>query len=74
MVVAWFLGTIGEQQLHRLSSNAFTRKDFIDAEVEAWKGGSLAVWWMAGRECQCPQQIGCIWEKKGEVLQNNETM
>jgi len=49
------LGAIGEQQLHRLSSNAFTRKDFIEAEVEAWNAVSSD--WMYTRE------IGAVLQK-----------
>lgn len=61
MVVAWFLGAIGEQQLHRLSSNAFTRKDFIEAEVEASTGMSIFPTsdWMYIRE------IGAVLQKTG---------
>ena len=66
MVVAWllqqrFLGAIGEQQLHRLSSNAFTRKDFIEAEVEVSKGMSIFPTsdWMYIRE------IGAVLQKTG---------
>lgn len=53
LAAKYWNGTIGEQQLHRLSSNAFTRKDFIEAEVEVlsvlhcdvhWDGVLLIEW------------------------------